>query len=91
MRTARQFLKQSITIRAYSVPSRAVAVVCLLQESPLAELPSWPFIAYLLSDSELQRTCRAAIPRTPNLATGGNSTKRRLKLHTRHAPPPASV
>jgi hypothetical protein len=91
MRATRHFLKQSVTIRSMPCFSRAVAVACLEPSIHLFALLNRQFTSSWTDDS-----CFVRIPQTPTPAHKKscselwNSTKRRLNLHTRPAPPAAS-
>jgi hypothetical protein len=90
MRTTRYFLKQSITIDP--IPcflARSHSCVSGPHFHPL--IPSLyfsrPLMAVILS---LFGPSQPALRRTQKLVTSWNSTKTRLNLHTRPAPPAAS-
>src|SRR4051812_24060551 len=90
MRTTRYVLKQSITIRAIPCFHARLqsCVSCHSLHSlnrPTSAL--WHPLPVIL---KLLRPCQTEFRRTPNLAANWKSTKRRLTLHPRHAPPPAS-
>ena len=90
MRTTRYLLIQSQTI---------VSVPCFLARLPScvsghrfralnpSSCRSRPLVSVILS---LFGPYQPAFRRTPKLVPSWNSTKRRLNLHTRHAPPAAS-
>jgi hypothetical protein len=90
MRTTRYFIKQSVTIRAIPcVHARSQPCVsgnsCHFWNCPASTSCCLP--AVILKPL---RPSQSAFRRTPKLAPAWNSTKRRLNLHTRHAPPAAS-
>src|ERR1700751_4150384 len=90
MRTARYFLKRSITIRAIPcVHARSHSCVsgdhCHFRNRPSAAFCRLPSV--ILKPAQHSE---ATFRRTPKLAASWKSTNRRLNLHTRRAPSPAS-
>jgi hypothetical protein len=90
VRTTRYFIKQSVTIRPIPcVHARSQSCVCCNRLHALNRptATSYRLPSVIL---KLVRPSQATFWRTPKLAANWKSTKRRLNLHTRHAPPPAS-